>query len=86
MEVRRTNGGDGQDYAFWRGDMWQLWVFVIDYLLIVGGATLAVIFEDLALVAWVLLVGLLIVAWLIAVVTLVPRTAPSGRQHTRGSE
>lgn len=79
MEARRTDRGRGRDPAYWRGDLMQLWLLIVEYVILVGGTALVLVLGT-GFLSWLLLVGVLIVAWLLPVIILIPRTASSNRQ------
>ena len=74
-QPNQTQDRDDHNFFYWHADMTVFWLVVIDFIIIVGGTALTLLFES-GIVAWVLLVALLILAWALPVIILVPRDSP----------
>ena len=73
MRPRRTDHAG----ARWRGDPAWIWVTAIEFVvLLVPIAALITLFDGAGFWPWLVVAGALVVCWLIAVVVLIPRSAP----------
>jgi membrane protein YdbS with pleckstrin-like domain len=74
--MRRTNSAPPEE-GRWRGDPAVAWMIGIEFVvLVVTTAVLITVFQGSGFWPWLVLAGAIVVAWLAAVVILIPRSAP----------
>ena len=79
MSVRL--GKDTGGAADWRGDATWIRVAAIVFIVLVTlTAILITIFRGTGFWPWLVMAGAIALAWLIAVVVVIPRSAPRGRR------